>query len=237
MTHRALIIHDEAITGEFIAQKLAEKNYVPEVIPNGELGINDALNASFDLVILDLIRNGEKSGLQILRTIRQKNNRVPVIILSDQNQEKVIVEALESGADEFVRKPFGMAEFMARVETVIRRTHKNKRPEQSAYSRRYYQIGELTISPDKYEVESSGQIIDLNPKEFQLLHFLSQRADLPLSRKVLLDSIWGTEYKGSPRIVNVYISSLRKKLEPHQNTIQIKRVQGIGYKLVLLNRN
>ena len=238
MNKKVLIIEDDPTIAKLIAYNLSEAGYESQVVYNGEEGLNIALTVSFDIIIWDIMLPCYKNGYEILRKLRQRNIRVPVMLLTARDQEKDIVEGLEAGADDYMTKPFGVAEFLARVATVLRRSTHPERPETIANAaKRTYQVGELTVHPDKYEVEINGASIPLRPKEFEVLLYLAQRPGVVSSRDTLMNTVWGVDYIGGQRTVDVHVSSLRKKLELNQKSVFIENIRGVGYKLVISNQN
>ncbi len=174
-----------------------------------------------DLVLLDIMLPGE-DGISILKSIRNNpaTRQLPVIMLTAKNTEYDRVEGLDAGADDFISKPFGMMEMVARVRAVLRRS--SDKP-----SRQDYQAGILFVSPERHEVRVNGKPVTLTFKEFLLLELFLEHRDLVLTRQILLDKIWGHGIERENRTLDVHIHSLRAKLGPAGNYIQT--IRGIGY--------
>ena len=140
---------------------------------------------------------------------------------------------MKHGADDYITKPFGVAELLARVAAVLRRTQSDEAAADIAKSNeKVIQAGELRIYPEKYEVVLNGESIPLRPKEFEVLLYLVQRPGVVVTRDDLMNIVWGFDYIGGQRTVDVHVSSLRKKLEMNQQSVQIDSIRGVGYKLV-----
>ncbi|NTZ18915.1 response regulator transcription factor [Paenibacillus sp. JMULE4] len=173
------------------------------------------------------------NGFEILSRLRQKGIKTPVIILTARNAEEEIVQGLKYGADDYITKPFGVAELLARVSAVLRRTLSDDAfADKSGNDDKVITVGELKIYPEKYEVILHGESIPLRPKEFEVLLHLVQRPGVVVTRDDLMNIVWGFDYIGGQRTVDVHVSSLRKKLEMNQQSVQIESIRGVGYKLV-----
>ena len=175
-----------------------------------------------DLVLLDLMLP-EEDGISVLKRIRRTpaTRNVPVVILSARDTEYDKVLGLDNGADDYLPKPFGMMELFSRIRAVLRRADQNKKPE-------HYQYGELQMLPARRQVLVSGQEILLTPKEFDILRLLISHPGLVLSRGQIQDQVWGMEYLGETRTVDVHIRTLRQKLG-HCGEL-IETVRGVGYR-------
>jgi two-component system alkaline phosphatase synthesis response regulator PhoP len=202
------------------------------VIDHGGEGLQAALQHHYDLIILDIMLPG-MNGFDILSKLRQKGNRTPVIILTARNAEEEVVQGLKHGADDYITKPFGVAELLARVSAVLRRTQSDEGTAGKASTgEKVIAAGDMLIYPEKYEVSLNGESIPLRPKEFEVLLYLVQRPGVVVTRDDLMNAVWGFDYIGGQRTVDVHVSSLRKKLEMNQQTVQIESIRGVGYKLV-----
>src|SRR5690606_274771 len=194
-------------------------------------GLQTALQNKFDLIILDIMLPG-MNGFEVLNRMRQNGVRTPVIILTARNAEEEVVQGLKHGADDYITKPFGVAELLARVSAVLRRTQQeDSRPVVS--DEKVIVAGDLAIYPEKYEVIHGDELIPLRPKEFEVLLYLVQRPGMVITRDDLMNVVWGFDYIGGQRTVDVHVSSLRKKLELEQQSVRIESIRGVGYKLVM----
>ncbi|GIP33719.1 response regulator transcription factor [Paenibacillus sp. J2TS4] len=232
MTHKILIIEDEPTLARLLSYNLSQEGYEVQLVDHGSEGLRIALNGLHDLIVLDIMLPG-MNGFEILSKLRQHGIQTPVIILTARNAEEEVVQGLKYGADDYITKPFGVAELLARVSAVLRRTgHDTQANEQGGSAEKVISIGELSIYPEKYEVVLHGDPITLRPKEFEVLLYLVQRPGVVITRDDLMNVVWGFDYIGGQRTVDVHVSSLRKKLEMNQQSVQIESIRGVGYKLV-----
>ena len=176
-----------------------------------------------DLVLLDIMLQ-EEDGLTVLQKLRSAagTKRLPVIMLTAKNTEYDRVLGLDSGADDFISKPFGIMELVARIRAVLRRT----RPEQEDQE---YRLGSLTVSPRRHEVRVEGQLILLTNKEFELLCLLLEHQGMAMTRDAIMDGVWGREFSRENRTLDVHIRTLRTKLGEAGSCIET--VRGVGYKI------
>ncbi|MNP16437.1 Alkaline phosphatase synthesis transcriptional regulatory protein PhoP [compost metagenome] len=175
------------------------------------------------------------NGIDILGKLRSQGVVTPIIILTAKNAEEEVVQGLKSGADDYITKPFGVSELLARVSAVMRRVS-GKHEEVIATSQTtssMISLGQLEIFPEKYEVTLGGQNIYLRPKEFEVLLYLARKPGVVLTRDDLMNEVWGFDYIGGQRTVDVHVSSLRKKLELDPESVHIDSIRGVGYKLVV----
>jgi len=232
MAQKVLVIEDEPTLARLLSYNLSQEGYEMKVIDHGAEGLQEALQQSYDLIILDIMLPG-LNGFEILTKLRQKGVKTPVIILTARNAEEEVVQGLKCGADDYITKPFGVAELLARVAAVLRRTQNDEgNPEKQSGNEKLITVGELKIYPEKYEVQLNGELIPLRPKEFEVLLYLVQRPGVVVTRDDLMNIVWGFDYIGGQRTVDVHVSSLRKKLEMNQQSVQIDSIRGVGYKLV-----
>lgn len=232
MPHKILVVEDEPTLARLLSYNLSQEGYETKVVDHGGDGLQVALSQDFDLIILDIMLPG-LNGFEILSKLRQKGNKTPVIILTARNAEEEVVQGLKHGADDYITKPFGVAELLARVSAVLRRTSSDDSFNETTVSNdKVIHVGELQIYPEKYEVILNGDSIPLRPKEFEVLLYLVQRPGVVVTRDDLMNSVWGFDYFGGQRTVDVHVSSLRKKLEMSQQSVQIESIRGVGYKIV-----
>ncbi|GBF77480.1 DNA-binding response regulator [Paenibacillus sp. 598K] len=234
MSQRVLVIEDEPTLARLLSYNLSQEGYEITVVDHGAEGLQTALQRSFDLIILDIMLPG-MNGFEILGKLRQNGVATPVIILTARNAEEEVVQGLKHGADDYITKPFGVAELLARVSAVLRRT-RNEDVRQQDTAEKVIAAGELSIYPDKYEVVLHDEVIPLRPKEFEVLLYLVQRPGMVITRDDLMNVVWGFDYIGGQRTVDVHVSSLRKKLELGQQSVRIESIRGVGYKLVMPKR-
>lgn len=232
MTQKILVIEDEPTLARLLSYNLTQEGYETKVIDHGSEGLQEALQHAYDLIVLDIMLPG-LNGFEILTKLRQKGVKTPVIILTARNAEEEVVQGLKCGADDYITKPFGVAELLARVSAVLRRARSGDTEEDKPNGTdKVIAVGDLRIFPEKYEVLLNGELIPLRPKEFEVLLYLVQRPGVVITRDDLMNIVWGFDYIGGQRTVDVHVSSLRKKLEMNQQTVQIDSIRGVGYKLV-----
>jgi DNA-binding response OmpR family regulator len=178
-----------------------------------------------DLILLDVMMP-DMDGFEVLRMIREISN-VPVIMLTAKGEEEDRVHGLELGADDYITKPFSPRELVARVRAILRRG----KPVGAAAA--VARVGPMVIDPDRHTVTVDGKHLDLTAKEFEILNTLAARPGMVFTREQLLEQVWGYSYFGDPRVVDVHMAKLRKKIEENpQNPRYLKTVRGVGYKLV-----
>lgn len=235
MTQRLLVIEDEPTLSRLLSYNLKSEGYQVVVEEHGQTGFETAKHNEFDLILLDLMLPG-MNGFEIMSKLRQEGVMTPVIILTAKNAEEEVVHGLKSGADDYITKPFGVAELLARVNAVLRRSsghEEREREEVMDVSENQISLGALVIYPDKYEVTLNGESISLRPKEFEVLLYLARKPGVVMTRDDLMNAVWGFDYIGGQRTVDVHVSSLRKKLELDPESVHIDSIRGVGYKLVV----
>ncbi|GKS09321.1 DNA-binding response regulator [Paenibacillus chitinolyticus] len=232
MSQKILVIEDEPTLARLLSYNLTQEGYETKVVDHGGDGLQAAMQQPYDLIILDVMLPG-LNGFEVLSKLRQKGNATPVVILTARNAEEEVVQGLKHGADDYITKPFGVAELLARVAAVLRRTQADEPGGEGKKSTdKVIAVGDLQIFPEKYEVYLGEESIPLRPKEFEVLLYLVQRPGVVITRDDLMNIVWGFDYIGGQRTVDVHVSSLRKKLEMNQQSVQIESIRGVGYKLV-----
>ncbi|WP_094762872.1 response regulator transcription factor [Dethiosulfatibacter aminovorans] len=231
---RILIVDDEENILELLKYNLEKNGF--EVVPedNGEDALEEMEREDFDLVILDLMLPGI-DGLEVLKTIRghQRIKNIPVIMLTAKNEEIDTVLGLEMGADDYIGKPFGVHELLARVKALLRRNDRTKIEKDVSQEFDIIDIDNIKINKSTQEVTINGENVELTLKEFEVLYLLAKNKGRVFGRDYLLEKIWGYDYLGETRTVDVHIRNLRKKIEEDdKNPKHIKTVRGIGYKYV-----
>ncbi|MEW6523218.1 MAG: response regulator [Bacillota bacterium] len=223
MAHRILVVEDERPIAEIIEFNLVRAGYEVAVAFNGEEAIARARGETPDVIILDIMLPG-RDGYQVCRAVRAFST-VPIIMLTAKDEEVDKILGLELGADDYVTKPFSPRELLARVKAILRRV--GQPPTTSGET---IAVGDLVIDPSTYEVIKAGQRIPLSHREFELLRFLASRPGQVFTREVLLDEVWGYEYYGESRTVDVTIRRLREKIEPDAAAPRyIVTKRGVGY--------
>ncbi len=234
---KILIVDDDVNIAELISLYLTKECFDTLIVHDGEAAIHEFTSYQPNLVLLDLMLPGI-DGYEVCREIR-KTSSVPIIMLSAKGEIFDKVLGLELGADDYVIKPFDSKELVARVRAVLRRFHPNgtgtrEEPEQPAPTGDYVAYADLVINLSNYSVQYLGESIEMPPKELELLYFLAAHPNQVFTREQLLDHIWGYEYYGDTRTVDVHIKRLREKIKDHADW-SLGTVWGIGYKFELKN--
>lgn len=201
---KILVVDDESQIVRVMRQILAAHQYQIRTASDGEAGIEMFQDWKPDLIVTDL-QMPEVGGLELCRRIREIS-AVPIIVLSVKDDEKTIVEALDTGADDYVTKPFGTNELLARIRAALRRGQTEK-------TEPVLKIGDFTADFEAHKILVRGAEVHLTPKEFELLAFLLKNSEKVLTHQVILQKVWGTYYTESPEALRVLIASLRRKIE------------------------
>ena len=222
-----LLIEDDMHIKDLLEMHLRDMGCTLEMATNGRLGYELALNQPFDLLVLDVMLP-EKDGIEICRDLRAREIKTPILMLTARSEEVDKIIGLETGADDYLTKPFSIREFLARVKAILRRMDLNKADDRPL---RLMTYDNLEIDQVKRKVGLNGQRIDLTPKEFDLLSLLAEHPGTSYSRDRLLRLIWGYEFEGYEHTVNSHINRLRAKIEPDlSNPRYILTSWGIGYR-------
>lgn len=229
MGFKILIADDDTNTCDLLKICLENEDYEVVVANNGVKAVSAFKIYEPDLVLLDITMPG-KDGWRVCREIREISSK-PIIMLTAKNEVFDKVLGLELGADDFITKPFDMKEVVARIKAVFRRCSGNKSEDSEVVK-----FDNLEISHDKYELKLCGKSVDIPPKELELLYFLTSNYNRVFTRDQLLDKVWGFDYLGDSRTVDVHIKRLREKLDGVSDKWQIKTVWGVGYKFELLQQ-
>lgn len=233
MKKTVLTVDDEQNILELLRYNLEKNGFIVLQAETGEAALELLKTNVVDIILLDLMLPG-MDGLEVLKWIRnnEQHKSIPVIMLTAKNEEIDNVLGLEMGADDYIGKPFGVHELMARIKAVFRRTDEfAKMKEKSSPDEDLISLEDLTINKTTHEVIVKGQLIELPLKEFELLYLLAKNKGRVFDREYLLEKIWGYDYYGETRTVDVHVRNLRKKIEEDDsNPIYIKTVRGIGYK-------
>lgn len=228
---KILLVEDEAHVVSFITKGLSEDGYEVSVALDGKMGITMFEQNHFDLIILDIMLP-EMNGIEVCKAIRQKNAQVPVLFLTALGTSENIVIGLESGADDYLVKPFKFIELVARIKTLLRRTEHNgldrHAPEEQE---QIYRIDDLVLNDYTKVVTRDEREIQLTSTEYRLLLYFLQNKNKVLSRMEILEKVWDVDFNMSTNVVDVYVNYLRKKVEPFNHTKLIHTVIGMGYVL------
>ena len=223
---RILIVDDDENISELISLYLMKECYETKIVGDGESALREVPSFKPNLILLDLMLPGI-DGYQVCRELRA-SSQVPIIMLSAKGEIFDKVLGLELGADDYMIKPFDSKELVARVKAVLRR-YQPVKPEAPRSSAKIVEYPDLIINQTNYSVLYQGKPVDMPPKELELLYFLASSPNQVFTREQLLDHIWGYEYIGDTRTVDVHIKRLREKIKDHP-TWSLSTVWGIGYK-------
>ncbi|MDD6333232.1 MAG: response regulator transcription factor [Clostridia bacterium] len=226
---RIMIVDDDENIAELISLYLTKECFETKIVYDGESALSELSAFKPNLILLDLMLPGI-DGYQVCREIR-KNNNVPIIMLSAKGETFDKVLGLELGADDYIIKPFETKEMVARVKAVLRRYHMPQTIGVDTSNAKCVNYPDLSINLDNYSVNYMGKNVDMPPKELELLYFLASAPNQVFTREQLLDNIWGYEYIGDTRTVDVHIKRIREKIKDHIHW-NIETVWGIGYKFV-----
>jgi two-component system alkaline phosphatase synthesis response regulator PhoP len=225
MRRRLLIVEDDRTLRQALAFNLTREGYAVAAAPDGESALDAARNPQLDLIVLDVMLPG-MSGVEVLRVLRREGVTTPVIILSAKGDEIDRVVGLKLGADDYVAKPFSRPELLARIEAVLRRVRRQPNDQEPRPSMRF---GSVEIDAARREVTVGGELQHLTTKEFDLLAHMAAAPGRIFTRDQLLARIWGYEYEGDGRTVDVHVSWLRGKLRGRDGHNYFRTVRGVGY--------
>ncbi len=226
---KILVIDDDPNISDLLKNYFENEGYEVRLAGDGSEGLNMFKMYEPDIVLLDIMLP-KKDGWQVCREIREMSSK-PIVMVSAKNEVFDKVLGLELGADDFVTKPFDIKELSARVKAVLRRyqAHSNSGDDEVV------KFDNMEISLQKYELKINGKPVDVPPKELELLYFLASNYNRVFTRDQLLDKVWGFDYLGDSRTVDVHIKRLREKLDGASDKWTLKTVWGVGYKFELLN--
>lgn len=219
---RILVVEDETTMAESLRSGLVEAGFAVDVAPDGEEGLWYAGEVDYDAIVLDLMLP-KVNGFQVCKTIRDRGDWTPILMLTAKDGHLDEAEGLDTGADDYLTKPFAFVVLLARLRALLRRPG-NERP--IALS-----AGDLVLDPATHEVHRGEQLLELTGREFAILEFLLSRVGQAVSKTDILDHVWDFAFDGGPNIVEVYVRSLRKKIDVPFDRQAIVTVRGAGYKL------
>ena len=222
-THKILIVDDDENIAELVSLYLKKELFDTEIAYDGEAALKAVEEYKPDLIVLDIMLPGI-DGYEVCREVRKTLN-TPIIMLSAKGETFDKVLGLELGADDYMVKPFEPKELLARVKAVLRRSDTKE-----SNAEKEIVFPNLTINLSNYELKINGNIVEVPPKELELLYFLASNPNRVFTREQLLEEVWGFDYFGDSRTVDVHIKRLREKLEGVEANWQLKTVWGVGYK-------
>ncbi|PLX33339.1 MAG: DNA-binding response regulator [Clostridiales bacterium] len=221
---RVLAVEDELHILELIRYNLEQSGFHVEVAQNGEKAMRMLMENSYDMLLLDLMLPGI-GGMEICRRVRSeaKTRKMPIIMLTAKGGEADKIGGLDMGADDYMTKPFSINELKARINSLLRRSEDMEMEE-------IINMGEISIDPVSHEVRIGNEIVEMTLKEYELLKILVLNQGKVLTRDMILDKVWGYEYFGDTRTVDVHIRHLRRKMGV-ENSKMIETVRGVGYRM------
>ncbi len=219
---KILVIEDDSTVGRFVQRGLEEHRANVDLVADGAEGLERGSRGEYDVIVLDL-RLPSLTGIEVLRTLRDRGVGTPVLVLTAQDAVDSKVQALRIGADDYVTKPFSFEELLARVEALGRRPRAIKAPT--------VQIGDLVIDTGSREVKRGDTVVELTPKEYVVLEYLARNEGRVLSRTLITEYAWGYNFDPGTNIVDVVINRLRKKIDEGGFGRLIHTVRGVGYVL------
>jgi DNA-binding response OmpR family regulator len=237
MGNKVLVVEDEPSLVETLEYNLVRQGYTVSIATDGLQALDVARQEEPDLIVLDVMLP-RLDGFEVCRILRQETN-VPILMLTARSDEVDRIVGLEMGADDYLAKPFSMRELMARIKANLRRVRmvreevlaEEQADDQGAKHRHRQEFGNLVIDQDRREVLVNGQQLHMKPKEYELLVFMAQNRGIALGRDLILERVWGWDYEGGSRTVDVHVRWLREKIEPDPaNPKRLVTVRGIGYR-------
>lgn len=231
MVEKILVVDDEVSLQETLAYNLKKQGYEVLAVGDGPSALQTARSEHPDLIVLDLMLPG-MDGLEVCRVLRQEMN-TPILMLTARDDEIDRVVGLEVGADDYLTKPFSMRELMARVKAMLRRVRliKEDITPEDVRPQNLLEFADLVIDLEKREVRLNNQVLALKPKEFELLVYFARNRGRAMERDTILEKVWGWDYTGESRTVDVHVRWLREKIEKDPtNPVRLVTVRGAGYR-------
>jgi two-component system OmpR family response regulator len=219
---RILVVEDETAMAESLKVGLVDNGFAVDIAGDGEEALWFAQEVNYDAIILDLMLP-KLNGFKVCRALREREDWTPILMLTAKDGHLDEAEGLDTGADDYLTKPFSFVVLLARLRALLRRPGAERAPELRA--------GDLVLDPATHELHRGDQKIDLTSREFAILEVLMTKAGLPVSKQDILQHVWDFDFDGGPNIVEVYVRSLRKKIDEPFSRQSIVTVRGAGYKL------
>jgi DNA-binding response OmpR family regulator len=221
---KLLVVEDEHKIANALKQGLEQESYAVDVAYDGDQGLANALGSNYDLILLDRMLPGSIDGLELCRQLRGKNIHTPILMLTAKDGVNDRVSGLDSGADDYLAKPFAFEELLARIRALLRRPQDATSP--------ILKVGDLTLDPADFVVKRAGTEIALSKREFALLEYLMRNPGRILSKQKIIGHVWDFDADILPNTVEVYMGYLRNKIDkPFKGRNLIKTIRGFGYKL------
>jgi two-component system OmpR family response regulator len=220
---RVLVVEDHADMAQLLGQGLREAGFAVDVLTTGEDAVSMATEYDYDAIVLDVMLPGI-DGIEACRRIRQAERGTPVLLLTARDAVRDRVLGLDAGADDYLTKPFSFEELLARLRALIRRGPSERPPT--------LEVEDLILDPGAHRVERAGREIDVTPKEFALLEYFMRHPGEVLTRTRLLEHVWDFAFEGDSNVVDVFVRSLREKIDRPFGVGSIETVRGVGYRLM-----
>lgn len=232
MQKRLLVVDDDDEIRELLEFDLAQSGYQIDTAADGYEGLNKALNSNYDLVLLDVMMP-KMNGYEVCKNIRKSKPDMPVLLLTAKGTINDKTTGFDSGADDYIVKPFDIQEVLLRVRALLRR---NTAPSNNPLSKEILKIGDIELFPDSLETDVNGQRIKLTPTEFEILYCLMQHFNNAVTLAVLLNEVWGYDGDEDVRMLRVHVGGLRQKIEEDpKHPVYLHTVTNVGYKLTPFN--
>ena len=220
--YKVLLVEDDLRIREVIGDYFGRRDEIElDLAEDGKTGLNNILNACYDLIILDVMMPG-LDGFELCKIIRKRSD-VPIMFLTGKTREEDVLYGYELGADDYIVKPFSIAVLYSKILALLGRTKTEVK------EHKILRVGEISLDPVKFEVTVAGEIVDLPPKEYQILKYMMEHPDTAISRKLILAVAWGDDMYITERVIDNRVKNLRKKLR--KEGARIKTLIGVGYKL------
>ena len=233
MSVKVLLVEDEKSIADGIIYNLKNEGLKVTHVDEGKIALDIFDEEHFDLLILDIMLP-EVSGLEICQSIRKSSN-VPIIMLTAKDDENDKIRGLEMGADDYITKPFSVKELISRIKAVLRRTKNSELLnglDEDINSVKEIKIGNIAMNPLRYEARIDDEIIELRPREFELLYYLCENAGNIISRDKLFSKVWGYSFAGNSKTLDVHIQRIRERIEVNpKSPKRLITIRGVGYKL------
>ncbi len=217
----ALIVEDDPSVARFLKQAMTEAGFNVEVVSDGIEALAVAKNFPFDLILLDVMLP-RMDGFTVCRELRSSKVMTPILIITAKDNLEDKIEGLDSGADDYIVKPFQIAELLARARALLRR---------GVSSPTILQVGDLTLNPATRQASRGGKVINLSATEYSLLEYLMRNVGRVLTRSMIMEHVWQYDFGGNDNVLDVYISYLRRKIDKGHSTPLIHTIRGVGYRI------
>lgn len=221
---RLLLVEDEKRLSDNIKKGLVEQGFAVDQVFDGEEGEYLAESEDYDLIILDVMLP-KRDGIAVCKNLRKKNIKTPILILTAKTEVEDIALGLDTGADDYLKKPFSFVELRSRIQALLRRSHNQNST--------VLTVADLELDPVKHTVVRSDKNISLTPKEFSVLEFLMRHKNEVVTRTMIIEHVWDYNFDGMSNIVDVFIATLRSKLDKNTKIKLLHTLHGVGYKMAV----